>query len=36
MVSRILPPGLVYHPADIIAYEVTFSGYSDKAEIVIY
>ena len=29
MVSRTLPPGLVYHPADITAYDVTVSGYHD-------
>ena len=28
MVSRTLPPGLVYHPADITAYDVTVSGYN--------
>ena len=28
MVSRVLPPGLVYHPADIMAYDVTVSGYN--------
>ena len=28
MVSRTLPPGLVYHPADITAYEVTVGGYN--------
>ena len=28
MVSRTLPPGLVYHPADIIAYDVTVGGYN--------
>ena len=27
MVSRTLPPGLVYHPADITAYDITVSGY---------
>ena len=28
MVSRTLPPGLVYHPADITAYDVTVGGYN--------
>ena len=28
MISRVLPPGLVYHPADIIAYDVTVRGYN--------
>ena len=28
MVSPILPPGLVYHPADIKAYEVGLAGYN--------
>ena len=28
MVSPILPPGLVYHPADIKAYEVRLAGYN--------
>ena len=28
MVSRVMPPGLVYHPADITAYDVTVSGYN--------
>ena len=28
MVSRVLPPGAVYHPADIIAYDATVSGYN--------
>ena len=28
MVSRALPPGLVYHPADITAYDVAVSGYN--------
>ena len=27
MVSRVLPPGAVYHPADIIAYDTTVAGY---------
>ena len=27
LISRALPPGLVYHPADITAYDVTVSGY---------
>ncbi len=27
MVSQILPPGVVYHPADITAHEVKFEGY---------
>lgn len=27
MISRVLPPGAVYHPADIAAYEVTIQGY---------
>ena len=31
MVSRVLPPGAVYHPADIIAYDTTFSGYGGDA-----
>ena len=31
MVSRTLPPGLVYHPADINAYDVTVSGYNGDA-----
>ena len=26
MISRALPPGLVYHPADITAYDVTVTG----------
>ena len=29
LISRILPPGLVYHPADITAYDVTVRGYHD-------
>ena len=29
MVSPILPPGAVYHPADIIAYEVKYPGYNE-------
>ena len=28
MVSQIMPPGAVYHPADITAYEVKCQGYS--------
>ena len=28
MISRVLPPGLVYHPADITAYDVTVSGHN--------
>ena len=28
LVSRTLPPGLVYHPADITAYDVTVGGYN--------
>ena len=28
MVSRAMPPGLVYHPADITAYDVTVTGYN--------
>ena len=31
MVSRTLPPGLVYHPADIVAYDVTVGGYNGDA-----
>ena len=31
MVSRALPPGLVYHPADITAYDVAVSGYNGDA-----
>ena len=27
MISRVLPPGAVYHPADIMAYDVTVPGY---------
>ena len=29
MVSPILPPGAIYHPADIIAYEVKHPGYNE-------
>ena len=29
MVSPVLPPGAVYHPADIIAYEVKHPGYNE-------
>ena len=28
MVSRVLPPGAVYHPADITAYDVTVAGHN--------
>ena len=28
MVSRVLPPGAVYHPADITAYDTIVSGYN--------
>jgi len=28
LVSRSLPPGLAYHPADIIAYDITVRGYN--------
>jgi len=28
LVSQIMPPGAVYHPADITAYEVKYPGYS--------
>lgn len=31
MVSRVLPPGAVYHPADITAYDTTVSGYNGDA-----
>ena len=31
LVSRVLPPGLVYHPADITAYDVTVSGHKGDA-----
>ena len=31
MVSRVLPPGAVYHPADITAYDTTVSGYGGDA-----
>ncbi len=31
MISRVLPPGAVYHPADIIAYDATVSGYGGDA-----
>ena len=27
MVSQILPPGVVYHPADITAHQVSYEGY---------
>ena len=29
MISPILPPGVIYHPADIIAYEVKHPGHND-------
>ncbi len=31
MISRVLPSGAVYHPADIIAYDVTVSGFNGDA-----
>ncbi len=31
MISRVLPPGAVYHPADIIAYDATVSGFNGDA-----
>ena len=31
MVSRVLPPGAVYHPADITAYDTTVSGHHGDA-----
>ena len=31
MVSRVLPPGAVYHPADITAYDTIVAGYNGDA-----
>ena len=36
MVSPIMPPGLVYHPANIHAYEVHIAGYDGEAPILAW